>query len=153
MKKLFMLALLAFASSLTHAAENYVVVYKAEGKYEDVRDFIRMGIESEGLVINNVGHIADMLERTGKDVGATKHVYDGGEQFEFCSSTLSRAMMEVDPHAIALCPFIISVYQMPGDKNIYVSYRKPVYTKNLKLKKVLADIEKLQVKIIKGAME
>ena len=150
---LALLALLAFASGMALAADNYAVVFKAQGNYADVRDFIRMGIESEGLVINNMGHIADMLERTGKDLGTTKKVYEYGEQFEFCSSTLSRAMMEVDPHAIALCPFIISVYQMPGDKNIYVSYRKPVYTKNLKLKKVLADIEKLQVKIIKGAIE
>lgn len=153
MKRLFLLALLAFTSSMALAAENYVVVYKAQGNYADVRDFIRMGIESEGLVINNVGHIADMLERTAKDIGATKLIYEGGEQFEFCSSTLSRAMMEVDPHAIALCPFIISVYKMPNDKTVYVSYRKPAYTRNLKLRKVLANIEKLQVKIIKGAIE
>lgn len=153
MKKLFVLALLAVTSGMALAAENYVVVYKAQGNYEDVRDFVRMGIESEGLVINNVGHIADMLERTAKDVGASKLVYEGGEQFEFCSSTLSRAMMEIDPHAIALCPFIISVYKMPGDKTVYLSYRKPAQTKNPKLRKVLADIEKLQVKIIKGAIE
>jgi uncharacterized protein (DUF302 family) len=153
MKKLFALALLAFASTMAHAAENYVVIFKAQGNYTDVRDFIRMGIESEGLVINNVGHIADMMERTGKGLGATKKVYEYGEQFEFCSSTLSRAMMEVDPHAIALCPFIISVYQMPGDKTVYVSYRKPVHTKNAALRKVLREIEQLQVKIIKGAIE
>lgn len=153
MKKLFILALLAFASATAFAAENYAVIFKAQGKYEEVRDFIRMGIESEGLVINNVGHIADMLARTGKDLGAKKQVYDKGEQFEFCSATLSRTMMEADPHAIVLCPFIISVYQMPGDKTVYVSYRKSVSTKNPKLKKALADIEKLQVKIIKGAIE
>ncbi len=153
MKKLFMMALLAFASGMALAAENYAVVFKAQGNYEDVRDFIRMGIESEGLVINNVGHIADMLERTGKDIGVTRKVYEHGEQFEFCSATLSRTMMEADPHAIVLCPFIISVYKMPGDKTVYVSYRKSVQTKNPKLKKALADIEKLQVKIIKGAME
>ncbi|MEW6133448.1 MAG: DUF302 domain-containing protein [Pseudomonadota bacterium] len=153
MKKLLALALLAFASTLAHAADNYVVVFKAQGSYTDVRDFIRMGIESEGLVINNVGHIADMLERTGKDLGATRHVYDHGEQFEFCSATLSRAMMEVDPHAIALCPFIISVYQMSGDSTVYVSYRKPVQTKNAALRKVLREIEQLQIKIIKGAIE
>lgn len=153
MKKLFLLALLAFMAGTAIAAENYTVIFKAKGGYEEVRDFIRMGIESEGLVINNVGHIADMLERTGKDLGATKKVYEYGEQFEFCSATLSRTMMEADPHAIVLCPFIISVYQMPGDKTVYLSYRKPAYTKNPKLKKALAEIEKLQVKIIKGAME
>ncbi len=153
MKKLFLLALLAFMAGTAIAAENYTVIFKAKGSYEEVRDFIRMGIESEGLVINNIGHIADMLERTGKDLGATKKVYEYGEQFEFCSATLSRTMMEADPHAIVLCPFIISVYQMPGDKTVYLSYRKPAYTKNPKLKKALAEIEKLQVKIIKGAME
>ena len=62
-------------------------------------------------------------------------------------------MMEADPHAIALCPFIISVYQISGDKTVYVSYRKSAYTKNRKLKKALDDIEKLQVRIIKGAIE
>lgn len=153
MKKLFLLALLAFMAGTAIAAENYTVIFKAKGSYEEVRDFIRMGIESEGLVINNVGHIADMLERTGKDLGATKKVYEYGEQFEFCSATLSRTMMEADPHAIVLCPFIISVYQMPGDKTVYLSYRKPAYTKNPKLKKALAEIEKLQIKIIKGAIE
>lgn len=153
MKKFLVLALLACASSLASAAENYFVLFKAQGSYEDVRDFIRMGIEAEGLVINNVGHIADMLERTGKDIGATTKVYEAGEQLEFCSSTLSRAMMEADPHAIVLCPFIISVYQPAGDKTVYVSYRKPPQTKNAKLRKVLADIEKLQLKIIKGAIQ
>ncbi len=153
MKKLLVFALLAFASGMALAADNYAVVFKAQGNYADVRDFIRMGIESEGLVINNVGHIADMLERTGKDLGATRKVYEYGEQFEFCSSTLSRAMMEVDPHAIALCPFIISVYQKAGDKTVYVSYRRPVHTKNVALRKVLREIEQLQIKIIKGAIE
>lgn len=153
MKQLFLFALLAFTSSLAFAAENYSVIFKAQGKYEDVRDSVRMGIESEGLVINNVGHIADMLDRTGKDIGMTRKIYEGGEQFEFCSASLSRAMMEADPHAIALCPFIISVYKVPGEKLVYVSYRKPVQTKNPKLKKVLADIEKLQIKIIKEAIQ
>ncbi len=151
--KLIALGLLALLPALSFAADGYAVIFKAQGKYADVRDFIHAGIESEGLKINSMGHIADMLERTGKDVGAARQVYEYGEQFEFCSATLSRAMMEADPHAIALCPFIISVYQLPGDKTVYVSYRKPVQTKNAKLRKVLADIEKLEVKIIKDAIE
>jgi uncharacterized protein (DUF302 family) len=153
MKKIFMLALLAFAPLMVFAAENYTVVFKAQGSFEDVRDSVRMAIESEGLKINNENHIAEMLDRTGKDLGATKKVYEGGEQFEFCSARISRAMMEADPHAIALCPYIISVYTIPGDKTVYVSYRKPMTTKNKKLNKVLADIEKLLTGIIKEAIQ
>ncbi len=153
-KNFLILVLFALAApGMAAAADNYSGVFKAHGAYSDVRDFVRMSIEAEGLSINSTGHIADMLERTGKDIGATKKLYENGEQFEFCSATLSRAMMDADPHAIALCPFIISVYEVPGDKTVYVAYRKPVQTKNPKLQKVLADIEKLQVKIIKGAIQ
>jgi len=93
-----------------------------------------------------------MLERTGKDLGATKQVYTHGEQFEFCSAAISRAMMEADPHAIVMCPYIVSVYTIPGDKNVYVAYRKPAATKNPALKKSLAEVEKLLTEIIKDAL-
>jgi uncharacterized protein (DUF302 family) len=153
MKKLFLFALLAFTSSMALATENYSVIFKAQGKYEDVRDSIQMAIEAKGLKINSMNHIAEMLERTGKDLGATRKVYEGGEQFEFCSAKVSRCMMEADPHAIVMCPYIISVYTIPGDKTVYVSYRKPIQTKNPKLKKVLAEIEKLLTDIIKEATQ
>lgn len=152
MKKLFLFALLAITSSLALAAENYSVIFKAQGKYEDVRDSIQMAIEAKGLKINSMNHIAEMLERTGKDLGATKKVYEGGEQFEFCSAQVSRCMMEADPHAIVMCPYIISVYTIPGDKTVYVSYRKPIQTKNPKLKKVLNEIEKMLTDIIKAGI-
>lgn len=152
MKKLFMFALLAFAASTAFAAENYSVIFKAQGKYEDVRDMVQASIESKGLKINSVNHIAEMLDRTGKDLGATKKVYEGGEQFEFCSAKISRDMMEADPHAIVMCPYIISVYTVPGDKTVYVSFRKPSQPNNPKLKKALADVEKLLTEIIKEAI-
>ncbi len=152
MKKLFMFTLLALFSSFAMAADNYTVVFKAKGKYEDVRDSVQMAIEGKGLKINSMNHIATMLERTGKDLGATKQVYEGGEQFEFCSAQVSRCMMEADPHAIVMCPYIISVYKIPGDDAVYVSYRKPIQTKNPKLNKVLKQIEKLLTEIIQEAI-
>jgi len=36
-------------------------------------------------------------------------------------------MMEADPHNIVLCPFAISIYTLPGEKNTtWVAYRKPL---------------------------
>lgn len=152
MKKLFLLALMAFVSSMAAAADNYSVVFKAKGNYVDVRDMVQASIESKGLKINSVNHISDMLERTGKDLGATKKIYEGGEQFEFCSAKISRDMMEADAHAIVMCPYIISVYTIPGDKTVYVSFRKPAEVKNPKLKKALGDVERLLTEIIKEAI-
>lgn len=139
--------------ALSMAADSFSVSFKAKGKYEDVRDQIQASIEGKGLKINHMNQIAGMLERTGKDLGATRQVYGGGEQFEFCSATISRAMMEADPHAIVMCPYIISVYTIPGDATVYVSYRKPGPTKSPTLKRALADVEKLLTEVIKEGIQ
>jgi len=51
-----------------------------------------------------------------------------------------------------MCPYIVSVYTIPNDKNVHISYRKPAATKNPALKKALAEVEKMLTEIIKDAM-
>jgi len=154
MKKLVLFFLLGLISVAAQAGENFNVLFKTHGKFEDVRDMVVTTIEGRGLKINHTNYIADMLARTGKDLGATRQVYVNGEQFEFCSATVSRAMMEADPHAIVLCPYIISVYTIPNDGDaVYVAYRKPVASKNKALKKALADVDSLLSGIIKEAIQ
>ena len=134
------------------AAESYSVLFKTQGTFQDVRDSLQMAIEGKGLKITNTNKIAAMLERTGKDVGSTRQVYEKGEQFEFCSAKISREMMEADPHAIVMCPYIVSVYTIPGDKTVYVAYRKPGPASKPALKKSLGDVEKLLTEIIQEAL-
>jgi uncharacterized protein (DUF302 family) len=154
MNKLMMLVLLGLISMAAQAGDNFNGLFKTHGKFEDVRDMVVTTIEGRGLKINHANYIADMLERTGKDLGATKQVYVNGEQFEFCSATISRAMMEADPHAIVMCPYIISVYTVPNDGDtVYVAYRKPAATKNKALKKALSSVENLLTGIIKEAIQ
>ncbi len=152
MKKFIALCALLCLPFPALAAEGYVVLFKAQGTFQEVRDLLQIAIEGKGLKITHTNMIADMLERTGKDIGATKQIYVGGEQFEFCSATLSRRMMEADPHAMVMCPYSISVYTIPNDKNVYLAYRKPAATRNPALKKVLAELEKLYTEIIKEAL-
>lgn len=148
---LVLLAMFCFPVSAM-AAESYIVKFQTHGKFQDVRDMVAMAIEGKGLKITHSNYIADMLERTGKDLGATKQVYEFGEQMEFCSATVSRVMMEADPHAMVLCPYSISVYKIPKDEYIYVSFRKPPASKNPALKKALAEVEKLLTEIVKDAI-
>jgi len=133
-------------------ADGYAKVFKAEGAFKDVRDSVQMAIEGKGLVINHTNQIAGMLERTGKDLGATKQVYVQGEQFEFCSATISRRMMEADARAITMCPYIVSVYTVPGDPNVYIAYRRPPATGNAALDKALGEVATLLDEIIEEAM-
>lgn len=152
MKKVLAVFAMLCLSLPALAAESYSVLFKTQGNFAEVRDAVQAAIEGKGLKINHTNLIASMLERTGKDLGASKQVYSNGEQFEFCSATLSRAMMEADPHAIVMCPFNLSVYTIPGDPHVYIAYIKPPSTKNPALKKALADIEVLLSEIVKDAL-
>jgi uncharacterized protein (DUF302 family) len=151
-KKILALCALLCLPLSALAAEDYVVLFKTQGAYQDVRDALESAIEGKGLKVNHTNKIADMLERTGKDLGATRKVYEQAEQMEFCSATLSRQMMEADPHAIVMCPYIVSVYTVPNDTHVYLAYRKPVATRNPALQKALAGVEKLLTEIIHDAM-
>ncbi|MFZ5575577.1 MAG: DUF302 domain-containing protein [Pseudomonadota bacterium] len=152
MKRIIAVCMLLALSLPALAGGTYSVVFKTQGAYQDVRDNLQMAIEGKGLKITNTNHIADMLERTGKDIGQTRVVYENAEQFEFCSATVSRHMMEADPHSIVMCPYSIVVYKVPGDANVYVAYRKPPASKKPALKKALGELEALLQGIIKDAL-
>ncbi len=152
MKKILAMCAILCLPLSAMASEAYTVLFKAQGTFQDVRDSVQFAIEGKGLVINHTNKIAEMLTRTGTAVGASRQVYVDGEQFEFCSATISREMMEADPHAIVMCPYSVSVYTIPDDKTVYISYRKPGPTTNPKLQKALSDVENLLTSIIDDAM-
>lgn len=152
MKKIMAVLILLCVPVVGFPADNYAVRFKTHGTFSEVRDQVESAIEGKGLKINHSNKIAEMLDRTGQDLGATTQVYEHAEQFEFCSASVSRSMMEADPHAITMCPYIVSVYTMPKDKHVYIAYRKVPPTKNPALKKALGEVEKLLTEIIKEAM-
>jgi uncharacterized protein (DUF302 family) len=152
MKKLLVVCAMLSLPLTAQAAESYTALFKAQGEFQDVRDMLQIAIEGKGLKITNTNQIAGMLDRTGKDIGETRKVYENAEQFEFCSATISRQMMEADPHSIVMCPYSGVVYTIPNDKTGYLAYRKPADTKNPSLKKTLVELEKLLTDIIKDAM-
>jgi uncharacterized protein (DUF302 family) len=152
MKKVLAFCVLFCLSLPALSADSYSVLFKTQGDFQYVRDSVQSAIEGKGLKINHTNLIAGMLERTGKDLGYINQILANGEQFEFCSATISRAMMEADPHAITMCPYIVSVYTVPGDANVYVAYRKPGPTNNPALQKAFDNVEKLLTEIIQDAL-
>jgi uncharacterized protein (DUF302 family) len=94
-----------------------IVTHSAAGKFEDVRDDLKLAIEGKGLVIDYESFVNRMLERTGKDLGATRKLYKDAQAFVFCSAAISRRTMEANAANIAYCPYSIVVYetlQAPG---------------------------------------
>ena len=82
-----------------------IVSYSRRGKFEEVRDDLKLAIEGKGLVIDYQSYVNRMLERTGKDVGSARKLYADAQAFVFCSAALSRKTMEADPANAAFCPY------------------------------------------------
>lgn len=148
-------AVLLFAG-LVHgalAAGDHMAVFTKIGSFEDVRDSVDMAITDRGMVVNNVSHVGEMLERTGKDLGGGQ-IFLNAEILEFCSAVVSRKMMESDPDNIVFCPYVISVYVVPEKpEEVRVAYRKPQITGSPASQKSLKAVDELLSGIVKDAMQ
>ena len=157
MLRYFLLSTLVLVSTCVNAEsrrDDYMKLYIVEGKFEDVRMDIEMAITDRGMVINNVSHIGNMLARTGKDLGAGKQIFQKAEALEFCSSTVSRTMMETDPHNIVFCPYIIAIYTLPAESNkVYVAFRRPLPVGSAESEQSLVAVEQLLEEIIADATQ
>jgi len=122
-----------------------IVAYSKRGRFEDVRDDLKLAIEGKGLVIDYHSHLGKMLERTGKDVGSSRHLYAGAEAFVFCSALLSRKTMEADLSNAAFCPYALVVYATAEDPGtVHVAYQRPWRPNDSAASRAaLQDVEKM----------
>jgi uncharacterized protein (DUF302 family) len=112
------------ATQAAQAAGGYAV-YESNAAFDDVMDGLKAAIGERGMYINNIMHMGEMLERTGKDLGLGEPIYAKAESIEFCSATLSRKMTAENPARIVNCPFIVSAYVLPNEPGrTYVVHRE-----------------------------
>jgi len=119
MKTALLALVFGVTAGLTMAQE--AVTYDFAGSFEDAAFSVETAIVGEGLVIDYVSHVGDMLNRTGSDVGSDKMIFEKADIFVFCSAVLSRKMMEADPMNIAHCPYGVFVAQQ--GETVTVGYR------------------------------
>jgi uncharacterized protein (DUF302 family) len=99
-------------------------VYESDSDFEAVMDGAKQAIQERGLYISGTVHMDEMLERTGKDLGTDTKIYEKAQSIEICSAVLARKMTAEDPTRIVNCPFILSIYVLPGEPGkTYVAYR------------------------------
>lgn len=107
------------------SAESPYVLYRSQASFGDVMQTLKMAIEEKGMYINNVMHLGEMLERTGKDLGLGESRFSKAESIEFCSSLLSSKMTEENPARILNCPYIMSVYVLKTEPDTtYIAHRR-----------------------------
>lgn len=117
--KRHVLAMGVLCAASAAAAEPHLTPY--EGSFDDAKFAVESAIIGQGLVIDYVSHVGDMLNRTGADVGSDAAIFKAADIFIFCSAVLSREMMEADPMNIAHCPYGIFVAE--NDEGVVIGYR------------------------------
>ena len=124
------------------------------GDFAFYREMVESAIADQGMVVNNVGRIAEMLDRTGADLGGGTQLYLHGESIEFCSAIYSRRMMEADPHSIVFCPYVIAVYELAAEPGtVYIGYQRLPRVDDPATQQALQDVETLLERIVQAAME
>lgn len=148
-----------FATSTAHAfgPETVIeteerVVYSIEGEFDFYYEMIEDAIAAEGLVINNRGYIADMLDRTA-DQESGEGLYLNGMSVDFCSATYSRATMDADPHNITFCPYVIAIYELTEEPGtVYVGYQRVPEIGDEASAEALRDVNELVDRIVQNAL-
>jgi len=87
-------------------------------------------------------------------VGSARKLYADAQAFVFCSSALSRRMMEADEANAALCPYSMMVYETLREPGlVHVSYRRMWRPDgSAASKSALADVDKLLDRIAREAL-
>jgi len=113
-----------FLAAPAAMAGSEIVTYTSPDDFEDTVFSLESAIVDQGLKIEHVNHVGDMLERTREDVGSDKIIFDHADVYNFCSAKLSREVMEADPLNLVHCPYRIFVMQEHGSDEIIIGYPK-----------------------------
>lgn len=141
-------------AQMAHAATPGVQLRSTKGEFADVRDRVVMALENRGLVVNFTAKVGEMLDRTGRDLGRDRRIYNQAEVIEFCSAGLSRDTMEADPRNIVFCPYSIAVYTLPQTPGtVYLSYRQPAAQGSGQSIRTLRAVEKLLADVTNEALQ
>lgn len=147
-------AVCACALSLTYPlgdAAAGITSKTKNGAYEDVMQDLQDAIINKGFVIDYIGNVDDMLKRTGGTVGS-ESPYLAAKYLHFCSAQLTHAAVEADPLNLAVCPYVVFVYEakaQPG--TIVVGYRDMPNGANEASTSAIDEIEKLLDEVIAEA--
>lgn len=110
-----MICLLALQPGMALAGEKAgYVVRIVKSDFEAALFDLENAIVNRGLAIDRAGHVDEMLERTSKATGGNSP-YIGAWYLSFCSAKLSQAAMEADPDNLAICPWVMFVYELKSE--------------------------------------
>ncbi len=142
---------IAFADS--HASPGYSI-HKINAGFDDVFSELQDVLINKGLVIDLVGHVDKMIERTA-DV--TKSIteegssspYKSAKYVLFCSAKLTQKAVSASPENLGICPYIVFAYETKAELGVTrIGYRKPILGASRTTRKVTTEVNAFLQSII-----
>ncbi len=133
--------------------------YETRGAFNEVLADLKDAIINRGLVIDYTGYLNTMLKRTSKTAGSvteqgSKTPYLDAQFMQFCSAKLSHEVISANPQNIAICPYVVFVYELKADPGtVHVGYRRPITGPSKLSRKVFAKIDSLLDDIVKETLQ
>jgi len=123
-------AAISVAPSTVLASEPGDTIKTVTGDFHEVFGDLQDAVINRGLVIDYVGDVGKMLERTadaakGSAGSDTKVPYLNARYLQFCSAVVTHEAVDADVSNLAMCPYVVFAYETrvePG--KVSVGYRK-----------------------------
>lgn len=99
----------------------------ATGDFDEVFGDLQDAVINRGLVIDYVGDVGKMLERTADAAKSadTRVPYLHARYLQFCSSALTHEAVDADVHNLTMCPYVVFAYQTRARPDeVSVGYRQ-----------------------------
>ncbi|PCJ96166.1 MAG: DUF302 domain-containing protein [Hyphomicrobiales bacterium] len=139
------------APAMAEERDGYVS-YTIEADFEDVYFDLQDAIITQGLVVDHIGNVDDMLARTSDTVGGSSP-YLHAKYLQFCSATLTHEAVQADPNNLAVCPYVVFAYETSSNPGTVVTgYRIPTLGSSPETVAVFAKVRALMDSIVQEAV-
>ncbi len=124
-------AALAIVGTANAEKKRDFTIHHKDAPFEDVFQDLQDAVINQGLVIDYIGHVNEMLIRTADAVlddtdDGEKTPYLNAKFILFCSAALTHQAVRANRHNLATCPYVIFAYQThERPERTIVGYRNP----------------------------
>lgn len=141
----FTLAATQFSFADNHDTSGYAI-RKIPASFEDVFNELQDVIINKGLVIDLVGDVGTMIERTAEVAKSiteegSKSPYIAAKYVLFCSAKLTQKAVSASSENMGICPYIVFVYETKAEPGMtHIGYRQPILGPSRRSKKISMEI-------------
>ena len=147
-----------FAGSGFAGQHEGYTAFSKQGEFTEVLQDLQDAIVNRGYVIDFVGHVDMMLERTSKTVGSVTESgqtspYLSAKYLQFCSAKLTHQAVSANPFNLAVCPYVMFIFEPRSESGtVTVGYRRLAAGPSRSSQDAIAKIEALLAEISKEAV-